>query len=105
MKKKHDYKNILLLISGGIIIYLLKNKYAKSKQVLIQDASDIYSPKSSHMDTNIVANSEYQYSTTIYGDEQIKGNFIKKDGDFSIVDIRTYVPSQRIKINGIPLIY
>jgi hypothetical protein len=101
MKKKHDYKNILLLISSGIIIYLLKNKQKKGEEVVLASNSYLLQNDGSVNKPLL----EYKYKTCIYSNQSIKANLIKKGEPISTVNLKGIVPTDFIKISGIPLIY
>jgi hypothetical protein len=94
-------KNILLLISGAIIIYLLKNKKTAGKQVLLASNANLL-----QRDPGVNKSlAEYKYKTCIYSDDAIKANLIDKKENISKVTIPGIVATDFIKISGIPLVY
>jgi hypothetical protein len=94
-------KNILLLISGAIIIYLLKSKQTASKQVLLTSNANLLQKEGGVTK----AFSEYKYKTCIYSDDVIKANLIDKKENISKVTLPGIVATDFIKISGVPVVY
>jgi hypothetical protein len=94
-------KNILLLISGAIIIYLLKNKQTVSKQIVLESNANLLQSESGV--TKPLA--EYKYKNCIYSDNAIKANLIEKKDRISKITLPGIIATDAIKISGIPLVY
>jgi hypothetical protein len=95
-------KNILLLISGAIIIYLLKNKQTATKQVLLASNANLLQKENAGVNKPLA---EYKYKTCIYSDNAIKANLIDKKENISKVTLPGIIATDAIKISGIPLVY
>jgi hypothetical protein len=95
-------KNILLIISGGVIIYLLKNKQTKNEDVVLSSNANLLQEKEGGVVKSFL---EYKYRTCIYSDEGIKANLIKKGDRVSTVNLQGIVATDGIKISGIPVVY
>ena len=94
-------KNILLLISGAIIIYLLKNKRTATKQVLLASNANLL-----QRDPGVnKPYAEYKFKTCIYSDDVIKANLIEKKENISKITLPGIIATDAIKISGIPLVY
>ena len=88
-------KNILLLISGAIIIYLLKNKQTAGKKVELKNDARLF-----------VGNGE-QYKACIYSNMPIKAEIIEKNDalDKLNVKLQSDIYANQIKISGVPVVY
>jgi len=94
MKKKHDYKNILLLISGAIIIYLLKNKQTASKKVELKN------------DARLLVGNGDQYKATFYSNLPFTADLIKQNNAHNYsVKLQGNIADDFVKISGVPLVY
>jgi hypothetical protein len=88
------FKNILLIISGGVIIYLLKNKQTKTKKVELKN------------DANLFIGDGDQYKASIYSNMPIKAEIINKVNDHTFnVKLQSNVYDDNVKINGVPVVY
>ena len=94
-------KNILLIISGGVIIYLLKNKQKVGEEVVLASNSYLLQNDGSVNKPLL----EYKYKTCIYSDNGIKVNLNKKGEPISTVNLKGIVPTDFIKISGVPVVY
>jgi hypothetical protein len=87
-------KNILLLISGSIIIYLLKNKQTAGKKVELKNDARL-----------LVGNGE-QYKATIYSNLPLTADLIKKVNNHTYqVNLQGNIYDDFVKISGIPVVY
>jgi uncharacterized membrane protein YgaE (UPF0421/DUF939 family) len=87
-------KNILLLISGAIIIYLLKNKQTKNKQVEVVNNARL-----------LVGNGD-QYKATFYSNKPLTAELIKQNNSHNYdVKLQGNIADDFIKISGVPVVY
>jgi len=87
-------KNILLLISGAIIIYLLKNKQTAGKKVILKN------------DARLLVGNGDQYKATIYSNLPLKADLIKQVNKYTYaVNLQGNITDDYVKISGVPLVY
>lgn len=87
-------KNILLLISGAIIIYLLKKKQTKNKQVEIANNARL-----------LVGNGD-QYKATFYSDKPFTAELINQvNNHIYSVKLQGNIADDYVKISGVPMVY
>jgi hypothetical protein len=87
-------KNILLLISGAIIIYLLKNKQTTNKKVELKN------------DARLLVGNGDQYKATFYSNLPFTADLIKQNNAHNYsVKLQGNIADDFVKISGIPLVY
>jgi hypothetical protein len=87
-------KNILLLISGAIIIYLLKNKQTASKKVELKN------------DARLLVGNGDQFKATFYSNLPFTADLIKQNNSHNYaVKLQGNIADDYVKINGVPLVY
>ena len=87
-------KNILLLISGAIIIYLLKNKQTAGKKVELKN------------DARLLVGNGDEYKATIYSNLPLTADLIKKVNNHTYqVNLQGNIYDDFIKISGVPVVY
>jgi len=87
-------KNILLLISGAIIIYLLKNKQTAGKKVQLKN------------DARLLVGNGDQYKATFYSNLPFTADLIKQNNSHNYsVKLQGNIADDYVKISGVPLVY
>ena len=87
-------KNILLLISGAIIIYLLKNKQTAGKKVQLKN------------DARLLVGNGDQYKATFYSNLPFTADLIKLNNSHNYsVKLQGNIADDYVKISGVPLVY
>jgi uncharacterized protein YigA (DUF484 family) len=87
-------KNILLIVSGGIIIYLLKNKQTANKKVQLKN------------DARLLVGNGDQYKATFYSNLPFTADLIKQNNAHNYsVKLQGNIADDFVKISGVPLVY